>query len=637
MADDPKFTGKGWPGNRRNRYEETEYAENTGATIRRLASYFSGETVGLAAVFFVIVAGTASGVIAPLFQSRAVDIIAGTDDGDLTEIVLIMLAFYLLYSLCQLLQGLLSVFLGQRLIRKIREELFSKIVSLPVRYADTHSRGDIMSRMTNDIDNISITVSQSLPSLLSGTLTIIATSVAMILCCPELALLSLSTIILSVIATRFISGLIRKYSRRRQAVLGRLNGFAEEMIAGYRTVVSCNHQEKACERFGEVSDSLTKAGILADACSGVMGPVMNCIGNVRFVIIAVFGGWFALHGMVSLGIISAFIVYAGQFSRPVNELALVWGQLQTAVAGAERVFRVLDEEDEDMSGKMLPEGAGSSVVFENVCFAYEKGRPVLNDFSLYIPAGGRIALVGPTGCGKTTVVNLLMRFYDPGSGRILIDGRDITEISRGSLRRNTAIILQDTVLFSDTVENNIRYGNENATPEMIDAAVEAGCCREMVEAFPEGLQTILKGSGAGISQGQRQLLSIARAFTADPKILILDEATSGIDTRTEKAVQDAMQHAMRSRTAIVIAHRLSTIRNADMIVVMDEGKIVERGTHEKLMDEKGKYYELYMMQYAGFETRSSGFPEKEVCCTGRSACTVRMRDIRTNGRQSHMS
>lgn len=329
---------------------------------------------------------------------------------------------------------------------------------------------------------------------------------------------------------------------------------------------------------------------------------MNCIGNIGFVIIAVFGGYFSMNGLISVGVISAFIVYAKQFSRPINEIAQIYGQLQTAVAGAERVFAVLDEETEDKSGVALETGEKAAVAFQNVCFSYEAGTPVIRDFTLAVPNGRKVALVGATGSGKTTIVNLLMRFYDIESGEIRINGQDIRDVSRESLRRNIAIVLQDTVLFSDTVRNNLKYGNDSAAEEQLKAAVEMSQCRDMIGLLPQGYDTVLTGSGANISQGQRQLLAIARAFVADPKILILDEATSNVDTRTEKAIQDAMHSIMQGRTSIVIAHRLSTIRDSDLIVVMEHGEIAESGSHEELLAKKGRYYELYMTQYAGFAT-----------------------------------
>lgn len=583
------------------RFATVEHAENAGAALRRIAAYFGKEKAMVLGMLAAVVFGTLCGVYAPSVQSRAIDIIAGSRGGFLLPTVGLMAAVYLLYSVSQLFQGLISARLSQRLVKRMREELFSKLIDLPVKYLDTHSHGDVMSRMTNDVENISTTVSQSLPSLFSGVLTIFGTVAIMLWYCWQLALLSFATVLLTVLATKLLSGRVRKYSRKRQAYLGQLNGTVEEMVAGYRTVVAYQHEEITTENFCSTSDELTKAGIKTDIFSGVMGPIMNCIGNIGFVIIAAFGGYFSINGFISVGVISAFIVYAKQFSRPINEIAQVYGQLQTAIAGAERLFTVLDEQEEDMSGEPL-EPHRAAVEFSHVDFAYTPGHPVLRNFTLQVPPGKKVALVGATGSGKTTVVNLLMRFYDIDSGTIRIDGQDIQKMSRGSLRKNVAIVLQDTVLFSDTVRKNLEYASDNASMDDIEKAAELGRCSEMIQKLPEGYDTLLAASGANISQGQRQLLAIARAFVADPKILILDEATSNVDTRTEKAIQGAMQKIMEDRTSIVIAHRLSTIRDADLIVVMDRGEIVESGNHDELIEKKGKYYALYKIQYAGFAT-----------------------------------
>lgn len=588
--------------NREQRFAEVQHAENINGTLKRIATYFAKEKTIVFGMFAIVILGTLCGIYAPGLQSKAIDIIAGAQNGYLSWTLIFMLFIYFLYSICGLLQGLLSAKLSQSVVKRIREELFSKFIDLPVRYMDTHSHGDVMSRMTNDIENVSTTISQSLPSLFSGVLTIVGTMAIMLWYCWQLALLSLVTVILTVLATKALSGKVRKFSRKRQQLLGQLNGTVEEMISGYATVVAYNRQKVTTDDFCDTADSLTRAGIRTDIFSGVMGPVMNCIGNIGFVIIAAFGGFFSVKGFISIGVISAFIVYAKQFSRPINEIAQIYGQLQTAIAGAERVFLVLDEKNEDLSGEKYAENEKATVYFKNVDFSYDGKTPVIKDFSLEVPSGKKVALVGATGSGKTTIVNLLMRFYDIDNGEIKINNQNIKDISRKELRKNIAIVLQDTVLFSDTVRNNLKYGNESAMGEQVEKAVELSRCRDMIKHLPQGYDTVLSGAGGGISQGQRQLLAIARAFVADPKILILDEATSNVDTRTEKKIQTAMQQIMQGRTSIVIAHRLSTIRDSDMIVVMDHGEIVECGTHEELLEKKGKYQELYMTQYAGFST-----------------------------------
>lgn len=588
--------------NRQERFAQTERADDIGATLKRIVTYFMGEKTLAAGMLAVVIFGTLCGIYAPSLQSNAVDMIAGEKSGVLIHTLLLMLSVYLLSAVCGLLQGLFSARLSQNVVKRMREELFGKIMELPVCYLDAHSHGDVMSRMTNDIENISSTISQSLPSLCSGTLTIIGTAAIMMWYCWQLALLSLATVFLTLAATKILSEKVRRFSRQRQMLLGQMNGTVEEMVSGYPTVVAYNHQNITTADFCATADSLTKAGIKTDIFSGVMGPVMNCIGNIGFVMIAAFGGYFSVKGLISVGVISAFIVYAKQFGRPINEIAQIYGQLQTAIAGAERVFAVLDEEGEDGSGELLAETKQAAVTFKNVRFSYEAGIPVIRNFTLTVPNGKKVALVGATGSGKTTIVNLLLRFYETESGEICINGQNIQKVAKSSLRKNVAIVLQDTVLFSNTVRSNLKYGNDAATDGQIRAAAEMSQCRELIELLPEGYDTELTGSGANISQGQRQLLAIARAFVADPKILILDEATSNVDTRTEQAIQDAMQRIMQGRTSIVIAHRLSTIRDSDLIVVMDQGEIAESGSHESLLAKKGKYYELYMTQYAGFAT-----------------------------------
>lgn len=583
----------------RNRGGEVEKPQDAKKTIGRLCRYFSKELhtmiVLLASVFAMVICS----VIAPKLQSNAIDCIAQGTYAMLTSILVTMLVVYVINSVCSFVQSRLSAVLSQRVVKRMREDLFEAIVNLPIKYLDSHPHGDIMSRMTNDVENISNTISQSLSSLFSGVLTIIGTVVMMVMLCPQLALLSCTTVILTVLATKGLSSAMRKFYRKRQVLLGSLNSEVEEMVTGYKTVVAYNRQSAACEEFNKTSDELTRVGIMAEILGGSMGPLMNVINNIGFVIIAAFGGYFAIKGVVSIGTISAFIVYAKQFGRPIDEIAQIYGQIQTAVAGAERVFAVMDHEKEDKTGDKLIESQSPVITFENVDFSYVEGKQVLYDFNLDVPAGHKVALVGATGSGKTTVVNLLMRFYNIDSGAIKIDGVNIRDIDIANLRKNTAIVLQDTVLFADTIENNLKYSNEAADDEQMLEAARMSNCDSMIRRMPEKYKSKLTAQGQNISQGQRQLLSIARAFLAHPKILILDEATSSVDTRTEKKIQDAMVKLMHNRTSLIIAHRLSTIQDADCIVVMDAGRIVEMGNHDELLAKQGKYYELYMTQFAG--------------------------------------
>ena len=582
-----------------NRNLTVEKAKDKKGTLKRLIAYFAAEKaliIGLLAAVIVVVICS---VYAPKLQSNAIDIIASGRFKELTPILITMVVVYIIHSICTFLQTKISAVLSQNIVKKMREDLFRHIVNLPVRYLDSNSHGDIMSRMTNDIENISTTVSQSLSSMFSGVLTIIGTVIMMTVLCPQLALLSCVTVILTVIATKFLSKAMKKFFTKRQVLLGNLNGTVEEMVTGYKSVVAYNRQENVIKDFNNVSDELTRVGIIAEILGGSMGPVMNVINNISFVIIAAFGGYFAINHIISIGVISAFIVYAKQFGRPIDELAQIYGQIQTAIAGAERVFAVMDEPLEDKSGDKNMDKLEGVIKFKDVNFSYTKDKQVLYDFNLQVKAGQKVALVGSTGSGKTTVVNLLMRFYDVDSGEILIDDVNIKDIDCATLRKNTAIVLQDTVLFADTIKNNLKYSNEAATDEQMYAAAAMSNCDTMINKMPLKYDTELMAEGENISQGQRQLLSIARAFLAQPKILILDEATSNVDTRTEKHIQDAMLKLMENRTSLIIAHRLSTIQDADIIVVMDEGHIVEAGNHKELLNKMGRYYKLYMTQFAG--------------------------------------
>lgn len=591
----------GGKGGHINRVAQVEKAENVSVTLKRLIKYFAKELKTLILLLIAVIIVVVTNVYAPKLQSNAIDCITDAKYSAVAPILVVMLIIYGIYSLFSFVQTRLSAKLSQRIVKRLREDLFDCIVNLPIKYLDVHSHGDIMSRMTNDVENVSTTISQSLSSLFSGVLTIIGTAFMMIYLCPKLAAFSIITVILTLVATKFLSKAMRKFYKKRQVLLGNLNGTVEEMITGYKTVTAYNRQEEVLREFANTSDNLTKVGIVAEVLGGSMGPVMNVINNIGFVIIAAFGGYFAIKGVISVGVISAFIVYAKQFGRPIDELANIYGQIQTAIAGAERVFAVMDEEREDKSGNKLMDSSKGDISFRNVNFSYVPEKQVLYDFNLEVKAGEKVALVGSTGSGKTTVVNLLMRFYDIDSGEILIDGVNIKDINCDNLRKNTAIVLQDTVLFADSVKNNLKYSNLEATDSEIEEAAKMSHCHNMINHFKNKYDFKLSKEGQNISQGQRQLLSIARAFLAKPKILILDEATSSVDTRTEKRIQDAMVNLMKDRTSLIIAHRLSTIQDADLIVVMDKGEIVETGNHKDLLEAKGRYYELYMTQFAGQE------------------------------------
>ena len=590
------------PGGRGNMGAPVEKPKEGKKTLSRLISYFRPEKKYVILLAAAVVLAVSASVIAPSLQSNAIDGLVTGDFGEIPRILGLMLLAYLIHGSATLLQGFFSARLSQRVIFRLRNDLFNKVVSLPIPYLDNHSHGDIMSRMTNDAENVSNVISSSLSSLFSGVLTLTGTVIMMLRFSIPLTLLTCVTVLLSIVVTRVMSSLMRKYYLRRQELLGKLNGIVEEKVSAGKTVTAYNLQAATIEEFNSASDELTKTGIIADVIGNAMGPLMNMINNFSFVIVAAFGAWFALRGMISVGVISAFIIYSKQFSRPINELAQLYGQIETAIAGAERIFSILDAESENTSGERNFEVTEGVIEFQHVNFSYVPGKQVIYDFNLRVEAGKKIALVGSTGSGKTTVVNLLMRFYDIDSGRITVDGVDIRDISTDVLRDSVGIVLQDTVLFTDTVRNNLKYADRSISDKKMIEAAESSNCDKIVAALPDGYDTVLTAAGANLSQGQRQLLTIGRAFLSYPKILILDEATSSVDTRTELHIQNAMVELMRDRTSLIIAHRLSTIRDADQIVVMEQGHIIETGTHEELLAKGGSYYKLYMTQFAGSAT-----------------------------------
>ena len=600
MAQQQGIGFRGGPG--RNMGAPTEKPANMMQSLKRLFSYFGSEKFYVFLLIFCVSAGVLCGSFAPRMQSNAIDAVVRGSYELLPRFLITMLVLYILNAGAALLQGLLSARLSRNIVKKLRGDLFDKIVHLPVRYLDGHSHGDLMSRMTNDAENVSGVISQSLSSLFSGVLTLIVTLIMMLSYNVLLTLLTCSTVLLTLAATRFLSAKMRLYYVKRQELLGKVNSSVEEMVTNCRTVTAYNLQDASVADFEVTSDALKKTGIIADIIGNAMGPVMNTLSNITFVIVAVFGAVFAIRGYISVGVISAFIIYSKQFSRPINELAQLYGQIATALAGAERIFAVLDEKSEDFSGQPELTDVRGIVEFKHVNFSYEPGKQVIYDFNLRVEAGKKIALVGSTGCGKTTIVNLLMRFYDPDSGSITVDGKDITKISRHALRDAIGIVLQDAILFSDTVRANLKYADASISDEKMLESAQLACCDTVADALPEGYDSFLTSAGAGLSQGQKQLLTIGRAFLSYPYILILDEATSSVDTRTEQNIQDAMARLMKGRTSLIIAHRLSTILDADQIVVMDKGHIVETGTHSELLARKGQYYSLYMTQFAGRAT-----------------------------------
>ena len=521
--------------------------------------------------------------------------------------------FHILHTILQYLSSLLSAHLSVRTVRKLRNDLFERIVYLPISYVDSHPHGDIMSRMTNDVDNISNAISNTITSLVSGIITIIGCFVIMLVYSPLLTLVSLSVLVFTLIFTSLMSKYVRPMFSKQQKTLGALNAHTEEMVTGYRTVVAYNYQEKAKEEFNEKSNLFAKQGMIAQICAGSMGPSMNFLSNLGYFIVCLFGAIFIAKNIggpigkfheLDVSIVIMFLTLTKQFTRPINQIAQLYTGFLNALAGAERVFNTLDEAIEDFSGEIPfdSDKITGDITFDSIVFSYTEDKIVLNNFSVDIRSGQKIALVGATGSGKTTVVNLLLRFYDVNSGIISVDGLDINKISKRELRETISIVLQDPILFKDTIENNVRYGKLDATEEEVKKALEFSNCDTFIEKLPMGKDTLLTEGATNISLGQRQLITIARAVLANPKILILDEATSSVDTRTEKNIQDAMVRLMKDRTSIIIAHRLSTIKDADIILVLDNGRVVEKGNHQQLLKQKGRYYNLYQTQFKGLET-----------------------------------
>lgn len=580
-------------------------------TLKRVVKYIGSNRMIFAALIIVMLVITGLNLVAPSLQQKAIDAISAQGENGLYvdfprlgSMLALMLFVYALSSLFTYGQGIFSAKLSQYTVQKMRKDLFARLVRLPVKYTDTHQHGDLMSRMTNDVENISNTISQSIASLISGVLTVIGSLVIMICYSPLLTLISVTTIVLTIIVSKFMSSNMRKYFISQQRLLGALNGHIEETVTGYRTMVAYNKQQDSAVKFDGISSELKKAGIKAQIFSGAMGPAMNLISNFGFLLVAVFGGKLAFEGVITIGTIQAFILYTKQFSRPINEIANQYAMIQTAIAGAERVFEVMDAETENDEGseKFNADNVKGDISFKNINFSYVPEKQVLYNFNLDVKQGEKIAIVGATGSGKTTVVNLLTRFYEPDSGVITIDGKNISKVSKSELRKSIAIVLQDTVLFNDTIARNIRYGNLDADNDSLIFAAESANADTFIDRLPEGYETILSESGGNLSQGQRQLLSIARAVLKDPKILILDEATSSVDTRTEMHIQSAMVALMKNRTSLIIAHRLSTIRDADKIIVVDKGSVIESGSHEELIDKQGAYYRLYKNQFEGIAT-----------------------------------
>lgn len=571
-------------------------------TMARLWKYFGRERKLFAIILIFVVFSAGVGLSVPFLLGRSIDSMSagrGAVNLSILELVaIVLLAAYAADAVVNMLQGWTMSGLSQRIVMNLRRTLFAKLQKLPVSFFDFRTHGDLMSRLSNDIDNISGTIAQSTTQLMSSAITITGSFIMMLVLSPLLTLASMVTVPLVLLVTRAIAKRTRVMFKEQQTVLGKLNGHIEETISGIQVVKAFNHEEQVIRQFDEVNNDLCTVGIKAQIWSGFIMPLMNVINNIGFAAVAGVGGALAVRNMITVGVIASFLSYSRQFARPLNDLANIFNTLQTAIAGAERVFEILDEKEEpaDPVNAEVLENPEGNVVFENVSFGYRPGISVLENICFEAGKGSRIALVGPTGAGKTTIVNLLARFYDVTAGRILIDGRDIREYTRDSLRKCFGIVLQDTYLFSGTIRENIKYGRLDATDEEMVKAAAMANADIFINRLPKGYDTVLTESGTNLSQGQRQLLAISRAILADSSILILDEATSNVDTRTELHIQEAMLKLTEGRTSFIIAHRLSTIRDADVIMVIDNGKIGETGSHNTLIQKDGIYHDMYFSQ-----------------------------------------
>jgi len=576
-------------------------AKDAKGTLKRLLKYMSEQ---LGRVIFISILCAISALISIMTNRLAGvaidDYIAVSDYAGLVKLCVFMLVIYGVNVLCSYLQNINMITVSQQTSFKLRKDLFAALSKLPLKYFDSHSSGDIMSRLTNDVDNVSNTLSSSITQLFSGIINVFGTLIAMIMLSPVLTLISMVTVPLMMFATRTIASFSRRFYREQQKNLGELNGYIEEMVSGQKVIKLFSREEINKKDFAAANERLRSSGIKAEMTGSVMGPVMNALNNITYLVVAVAGGYLAIRGSgsVSVGIVFSFLLYMKNFGRPLGEIANLFNTIQSALAGAERVFAVMDEKPEqDAEDAKNVAAIDGEIEINDVTFSYVEGKPVLKNATITAKKGEQVAIVGPTGAGKTTIISLLMRFYDKDSGTILIDGKPIESITRNSLRKTVGMVLQDTYLFSETVRENIRYGNPNATNAEVERAARMANAHSFIIHLPQGYDTVLADNGGNISQGQRQLIAIARAILADPCLLILDEATSSIDTRTEIKIQDAMLKLMEGRTSFIIAHRLSTIRNADKILVINAGEVVEQGTHDELLAMDGFYANLYNIQF----------------------------------------
>lgn len=579
-----------------------EKAQDPSQAVKRLLAYLAPHKWMLGLVVIFIVIYTLLGLAGPFLMGVAIDtFVYGKNPTGLLWISLLMLVVYVLNNVFQIVANWLMAIVSQRALQQMRHDLFEHLQSLPLAFFDTHPAGELMSRLTNDIDAINQAVSQNVTALFASVLSLVGIVIAMFLLNHWLALATLLVVPIMLGFTEFVARYTRRGFRGLQKSLGGMNGVMEEAISGEKVIKAFGRSQTVTEAFRARNEEVYKAGVYANSYALLLMPLTNVLGNFFVIVIACLGGFLALNGMVSVGMIATFINYAQNFVSPLRQLANMYNAIQAALAGAERVFEVMDtpaETADVIDAVALPTIRGD-VRFEAVGFGYTPDTQVIKEMSLEAAAGQTVALVGPTGAGKTTIINLLMRFYEIQSGAILIDGYDIRDVRKADLRRKLGIVLQDTFLFSDTVMENIRYGRLDATDAECIHAAELADADHFIRQLPHGYQTKLSERAGNLSQGQRQLLAIARAILADPAVLILDEATSSVDTRTEARIQNSLLRLMHGRTSFVIAHRLSTIRDADKVVVINEGRIVEQGNHHQLLEKRGFYHQLYISQFKG--------------------------------------
>ncbi len=565
-------------------------------TLVRLWNLTKGHRKGLGWILLLSALASGSAVLSPYLIGRAVNSIDNGNPG--LYLLAILAALYLGDWLIRFLQQFLMAGVGQRMILHIRSSLFAHMEKLPLSFFDTRQHGELMSRLTNDVDNISSTISDSLTQLMMYGFTITGIFCAMIYMSPLLTCIALLAVLLIFLLTRAVTKRTKVLFREQQAILGKLNGQVEESISGISMVKAFSREQEMVEKFVENNDAFCQVATRAQIASGYLMPMTNVINNLIYVLIAIVSGVMALEGKLTVGEISSFLLYSRQFARPFVDIANIYNNFQTAVAGAERILEILDEkcEPEDAADARSAVGVGGAVSFRNVTFGYRPDKPILRNINLEIPAGTKVAVVGPTGSGKTTLINLLTRFYDVQEGAILLDGTDLREYRLGELRQAFGVVLQDTALFGTSVRGNIAYGHDDVPMEQVASAAKAAGADSFIRRLPQGYETILHQGGAELSQGERQLLTIARAVLEQAPIMILDEATSSVDTVTEQHIRQAMLAITRGRTSFLIAHRLSTIRDSDLILLIRDGRIAEQGTHQQLMALGGEYARMYMTQ-----------------------------------------